>query len=141
MLGGIRQLFLDPRNIEKDAAMRTAAAFPNLADDAPGDVIARQSFRRPVHILVTLLVPPAFFGIFRGLVSVVIGDVVEHKALSFAVLQYSTLAANTFGNQDSANARRPDHSGRVKLDELHIDQLGSRMICERVAVTGSLPTV
>ena len=35
---------------------------------------------------------------------------------------------------DAANARGPDHSGRVELDKFHIDQLGSGVVGERVAV-------
>ena len=53
----------------------------------------------------------------------------------------SALAANAFSHQNSANARRPDHSGRMELDEFHVDQLGTGVISERVAVAGSFPTV
>ena len=39
-------LLLDPGDVEEDAAVRAAAAFLDLADDAAGDVVARQQLRR-----------------------------------------------------------------------------------------------
>src|SRR5206468_9488234 len=41
----------------------------------------------------------------------------------------------------SAHGRRPDHPGRVELDELHVNQVGARPQRERVAVAGVLPGV
>ena len=40
-----------------------------------------------------------------------------------------------------ADARRPDHPGRVELDELHVDQLGAGLVGERLAVAAVLPRV
>src|SRR5487761_2386057 len=34
----------------------------------------------------------------------------------------SAVAAHAFGDEDSFDRRRPDHAGRVELDELHVHQ-------------------
>src|SRR5262249_4846657 len=36
---------------------------------------------------------------------------------------------------------RPDHAGRMELDELHVHQLRASLVGERVAVAGVLPAV
>ena len=50
-------------------------------------------------------------------------------------------AAHAFGDEDALDARRPDHAGRMELDELHVDQLGAGVIRQRVAVAGAFPAV
>ena len=42
VLLGLGQSLLDPGNVEKDAAMRTAASFTDFAHDASRDVITRE---------------------------------------------------------------------------------------------------
>ena len=61
VLGGVRQLLFDPRDVEIDAAVWRAATGFDFAIDAAGDVIARQKFGRTVARLVALRVSPAFF--------------------------------------------------------------------------------
>ena len=39
------------------------------------------------------------------------------------------------------HARRPDHSGGMKLNELHVDQLRAGVVGERMTVAGAIPTV
>ena len=149
MLGSLRlmcssaseQLFLDPRDVEEDAAVRRSAARLDLAVDAARDVVARQQLRRTPGALVALRVAPAFFRIGRRLRLVVVGDVVEHEAAAFAVLEDAAFAAHAFGHEDALDARRPDHPGRMELDELHVDQLGAGAIGQRVAVAGAFPAV
>ena len=126
---------------EEDAAVRAAAAFLHLADDAPRDVVARQQFRRAVGVLVAEDVAEAFLLVLRGLRFVVVRDVAEHEPVALAVPQHAALAANAFGDEDAANARRPDHAGRVELHELHVDEFGPGVVGERVAVAGVLPRV
>ena len=46
-----------------------------------------------------------------------------------------------FRHENAANARRPDHAGRMELDELHIHQLGAGVVGERMAVARVFPTV
>src|SRR5690606_29044963 len=36
---------------------------------------------------------------------------------------------------------RPNHPGRVELDELHVDQLGSCLVGQRMAVTRVFPAI
>ena len=84
VLGGVRQLLLDPGDVEEDAAVRAAAALLDLADDAARDVVAGEQLGRPARVLVALRVAPAFFLVVRGLAAVVLGDVVEHEAAAFA---------------------------------------------------------
>ena len=71
VLRGVRQLLLDPGDVEEDAAVRAAAAGLDLAHDAARDVIARQQLRRTPRVLVALRVAPAFFLVVGGLVLVV----------------------------------------------------------------------
>ena len=121
--------------------MRRAAPGLDFAVDAARDVIARQQLGRTPGGLVALRVAPALFRIRRGLRLVVVGDVVEHEAAAFAVLQHAAFAAHAFGDEDALHARRPDHPGRMELDELHVDQLGAGAIRQRVAVAGAFPAV
>ena len=43
--------------------------------------------------------------------------------------------------QDALHAGRPDHAGRMELDELHVHQLGAGMVGERMSVAGAFPAV
>ena len=54
VLGGVRQLFLDPGDVEKHAAVRAAAAGFDFAHDAARHMIAGEQFRRPPRVLITL---------------------------------------------------------------------------------------
>src|SRR5262249_50521409 len=118
-----------------------AAALLDLADDATADVVAGEELRRPARRLVALRIAPALFLVVGGLPAIVLGDVVEHEAPAFGVFQDAALAADAFGNEDAAHARRPDHSGRMELHELHVHQLGARIVGERMPVAGVLPAV
>ena len=46
-----------------------------------------------------------------------------------------------FGDENAPDARRPDHAGRMELDELHVHQLRAGVVGERVAVAGVFPAV
>ena len=74
VLRRVRNLFLDPRDVEEHAAVRAAATGLHLAVDAARDVIAREQFRRTARVLVVLRVAPAFLGIGRGLVFVIVRE-------------------------------------------------------------------
>src|SRR5690606_35939552 len=91
---GVRKLLLDPGDVEEDASVRAAAALADLADDAAGDVVAREQLRRAVGILVAHDVAPALLDVLRRLVLVGVGDVVEHEALALAVHEPAALAAD-----------------------------------------------
>src|SRR5215471_17192221 len=56
-------------------------------------------------------------------------------------LPRAAFAAHAFGDEDALHAGRPDHAGRMELDELHVHQLGARLIRERVAVAGAFPGI
>ena len=77
VLGGARELFLDPRDVEEHAAVRAAAALLDLAHDAAGHVIPRQQLRRAPGLLVALCVTPAFFFVIGRLRLVVLRNVPE----------------------------------------------------------------
>ena len=141
VLRRVRELLLDPGDVEKHAAVRAAAAFLDFADDAAGNVIAREQLRRTARVLVALRVAPALFSLSAVWLLVVVGDVVEHETLALVVAQHAALAAHAFGDQNALHARRPDHAGRMELDELHVDQLGAGVVGERVAVAGVFPAV
>ena len=121
--------------------MRATSPFADLADDAAGDVVARQQLGRPARALVALCVAKALFFVVGGLVLVCVRDVVEEEAAALAVQQDASFAANALGDEDALDGGRPDHPCRVELDELHVHQLGARVIGERVAVSGVLPAV
>src|SRR4029078_3857835 len=140
-LPGIGQLPLDPGDVEKDSTMRTASTLPNFPQNASGHVIAGEQLRRPPGGLVTLGVAPPFFLVVRGLAPVVLRNVTEHAPFPLAVQQHSTFAPDTFGDEDAAHAGRPDHSGGVKLNELHILERGTGVIRERMSVSSVLPAV
>ena len=82
VFGRVRELLLDPGNIEIDAAVRAAAPFLDLAHDAARHVIAGEQFRRTARIFVTGAVTPAFFRAVRRLRFVIVRDVVEHETFA-----------------------------------------------------------
>ena len=71
----------------------------------------------------------------------VLGEVVPHEPVAVDVAQDPALAADGLRDEEAAHARRPDHPGRVELDELHVDQLGAGLVGERLAVAAVLPRV
>ena len=109
------KLFLDPRDVEEDAAVRAAAAVLDLAVDAARHVIAREQFRRTARALVVLRVAPAFLGIGRGLRFVIVRDVVEHEPLAVLVAQHTALAAHAFRDENAParSAARSCRSGET----------------------------
>src|SRR5262249_54118921 len=110
-----------------------------FAHDAAADVVAGQELGRPPRRLVPLGVAPAFFLVVGGLRAIVLRNLVEHEAAAVAVLQDAALASHAFGDENASHARRPDHAGRMELDELHVHQLRASLVGERVAVAGVLP--
>src|SRR5690349_16687045 len=139
VLGRVRNLFLDPRDVEEDAAVRTSSALLDLAYDATRNVIAGQQLRRSPRILVALAITPALFLVVRRLRPVIFRNRVEHEAATILISKDSTFAANALRYENATDARRPDHSGGMKLDEFHVDQLRSCAITERVAIPGVFP--
>ncbi len=137
----VGQPFLDPGDIEEHAAVRAAPAGFDLPDDAAGDVIAGEELRRAARVAVSLGVPPAFFGVVGRLAAVVLRDVVEHEAAPLAVSEHPSFTAYALGDEDPLDARRPDHPGRVKLHELHVDELRPGPVGERVPVARAFPAV
>src|SRR5439155_3622889 len=141
VVGSVRQSLLDPGDVQIDAAVRTAAAFLDLANDTAGDMIAGEQFRGAAGVSVALGVAPAFLFVVGGLGLVVVRDGVKHEAFALLIGEDAAFAAHAFGNKHPANARGPDHAGGMKLDKLHVFQLRAGMIGQRVPVTGAVPTV
>ena len=141
VLGGVRDLFLDPRDVEEHAAVRAAAAGLDLALDAARHVVAREQFGRALGVFIALRVTPAFLGIGRGLRFVIVGNVVEHEPLAFLVPQYPAFAAHGFGHEQAHHARRPDHAGGMELHKFHVHQFRAGVIRERLAVAGVFPGI
>ena len=137
----VRQPLLDPRDVEEDAAARTAASGLDLVHDAARDVVAGQELGWTSCVLVPLGIAPALVFVVRRLVAVRLGDRVEHEAAAFAVQKDAAFAANALGDEDALHARRPDHAGRMELDELHVHQFGARVVGERMSVAGAFPAV
>src|SRR5262249_24034487 len=108
--------------IQKHAAMRTAPTGEHLSPDRARHNVTRQQVWRPARLPVAL--EPAFG--FLGGISRLSGehrrDIVEHEALAPVVQQHPTVTPHAFGDQDTAYAEGPDHTGRVELHKLHIHQ-------------------
>ena len=128
-------------DVQEDPAVGRAAAGLDLGVDRARDLVPGQQLRGAA--VVRLVVVPAV-GLLLGLRVLRaedVGDVAEHEPLALGVLQHPAVTADRLGDQDPLDARRPDHSGRVELDELHVHQRRAGPHRQRVAVPGVLPGV
>ena len=121
--------------------MRAPAAFLDLPDDAAGHVVAGEELGRAARRLVALGIAPAFLLVVGGLRLVQLGNVVEHETAPLAVAEHATFAPHALGHEDAADARRPHHPGGVELHELHVHELGARVVRQGVPVPRVLPAV
>src|SRR5262245_27936970 len=121
--------------------MRAAASFLDLAPNAPGDVVSGEQLGWPPSVLVSGDVAPALLDVGRRLWPVVFGDVLEHEALPRTVAEDPALTPHTLGDEDAAHARGPHHPGGMELNELHVHQLGTRVVRQRLAVPCVFPAV
>src|SRR5207302_5982055 len=103
-------------DVEIGAAVFGAAAFFDFGVDGAGNDIARGKF----HAL---------------------GIVFFHEALAEFVAKDAAFAANGFSDKNSLHARRPDHSGGMKLNEFHVHKFGAGFVSEGHAVGGVFPGV
>src|SRR5260370_18013527 len=67
MLSGVWNSFLDPGDIEENAAVGAPASLAHFLPDAARHVIARQQLGRPAGIFVAFPIPPAFPSFVAGL--------------------------------------------------------------------------
>ena len=143
-----RQLALDERfapvgHIQVDPAVLAAATGQYLFVDRAGDDITRKQLRRAA--IVDLIVEPAgtFFVGLGKLALVVLRHIlrVEHEPVAVFVLEDAALAADPLGDQQAADSRWPDHSGRMELDHFEVHQLRAGVIGHHQAVAGGLPGV
>src|SRR5580704_3812368 len=104
-------------------------------------MIAGQKFWRPPRIFAALTITPAFFFVIRGLSTIIFRDRIEHKTATLLTRQDAAFTAYALGHQNSHHTRRPDHASRVKLHELHVDQICTSVISKRVTVASVFPTV
>ena len=121
--------------------MRAPPSFTHFALNASCHMIARQQLGRAAGGLVALCVAPAFFFAVCGLALVVVGNIVEHEALAIGVSQHASLTAHALGDENSLHARRPHHPRRMELDELHVNQLRTCIVGQRMPVARVLPAV
>ena len=113
----------------------------DLGVDRARHLIARQQFgRAPVVGLVGVPAVGLFLGL-RVLRAEHVRHVVEHEPLALGVAQHAAVAADRLGDQQAGHRQRPDHAGRVELDELHVQQRCAREQRERVPVAAVLPGV
>src|SRR5207249_4228957 len=66
---------------------------------------------------------------------------VEHEPLALAVAEYATLAAHALGDEDTAHARGPDHTGRVELYHFHVHEFRPGIVGQHRAIASGLPRV
>ena len=104
------------RDVEERAAVLGAAALAHFGVDGAGNHVAGGELQ-------------------------LLGVVALHEALAIFVAEDAAFAAHRFGDQNALHARRPHHAGGMKLHELHVHQLGARVVGERHAVAGVLPGV
>src|SRR5690349_18709659 len=90
---------------------------------------------------MSLGIAPALLFIVGGLLSIIFRDRLEHETFAFLVHQDPTFSANSFRHENSHHTRRPHHSGRMKLNELHIDEFGSGLVRKSVSVARVFPAV
>src|SRR5207249_2181643 len=126
----IWKFFFDPGNIEKYAAMWTAASRLHLAHDATRDVVTGKQFRRTACGLVTRTITPALFLVICGLVPIDFRYVVKHEAAPVFVAEDTSFATNALRHEETGDAWRPDHSSRMELNKLHIFQVSASVVSE-----------
>ena len=133
-------------DVEEDAAVGRSPALLDLGVDGPRDVVAGRQLRRAAGVGLATLGqrghPAGGLLVGRGVLGpAIVGEIGPHEPLAVLVAQDPALAADRLGHQQAADARRPDHPGRVELDELHVDELGARLVRERLAVAAVFPRV
>ena len=64
-----------------------------------------------------------------------------HEALAEFIAKDAAFAANGFGDENSLYARRPDHAGRMELDEFHVHELRACLIGEGHTIGGVFPGI
>ena len=126
--------------------MRAAPALANLGVDRPRHVVPGRQLGRPPRVRLLALGQgghPAGGLLVRGgvLRPPILGQVLPHEPLAVLVAQDPALAPDRLGDQQATDAGRPDHPGRVELDELHVDQLRARFVGQGLAVAAVLPGV
>ena len=104
------------RDVEKRAAVRSAAPFLHFGVDRARHHVAR----RKLHALRVVLL---------------------HEALAVLVAQDAAFAAHRFGDQNSLHSRRPDHPRGMKLHEFHVQQLGACFVGQRHSVARAFPGI
>src|SRR5208282_2370741 len=122
-------------------AVRAATAGFDFVQNTARHVIAGEKFGWTAGILVALGIAPTFLRIVGGLRLIGFRNVSEHEPLAIPVEQDPPIAAHTFGDKNTLDARRPDHAGRVKLHELHVNQFRAAMVRQRLAVARVFPGV
>src|SRR5712664_2643549 len=97
-------------------------------------MIAGQEFRRAPRIFATLTITPAFFFVVRSLSAIIFRNRIEHETATLLIRQDPAFTAYAFGHQYPHHTRRPVHACGMKLHELHVDQICTCVISERVTV-------
>src|SRR6266568_5042078 len=108
--------------------MWTSSALAHFLHDRTRDVIARQQLGRTSRALVALSIAPALLFIGSCLASIILGDLLEQETTALAIHENTTFAPHAFGDENSAHTRRPHHSRRVELNELHVLKGGAGVI-------------
>ena len=124
--------------------MGRPAALPDLGVDRTGDVVAGRQFRGPPGICLATLgqrLDPArrlLIGL-RIFGTALVRQVLPHEPLAIGVPQDPAFAAHGFRDQEPADAGWPDHARWMELHELHVDQFGAGLVCQRLAIAAVLP--
>ncbi len=128
-------------DIQVHAAVRRPAPGLHFLIDGAGDFVTGQQIRCAPGGVVVL---QPLVRLFDGLGVLALEhrrDVAEHESFALGVLEHAAVTAHRLGDQDALHRRRPDHAGRMELQELHIDQRRPGAQRQRVPVAGVLPGV
>ena len=112
-------------DIEEDAAVGAAPAGLHFGVDRSGDFVAGEQLGGSATSGV-VVVPLVGFVLGVGRLGPEhVGHIVEHEPGAFRVAQHAAVASDALGHQDAPDRQRPDHAGRVELDALHVDEVGT----------------
>src|SRR5688500_2253726 len=110
-------------------------------NDVSGFMISCQELGWSSRVAVTLRISPSFFFIICGLIFVQFRNVIKHESLTILIFKNATFTPDTFRHKNSLHTRWPYHSGWMKLNKLHVDEICSGMIGEGLSITCIFPTI
>src|SRR4051795_3171745 len=102
--------------------MRAAPIGLYFGIDGACDLVTREEIRSATVLLI--FVPGIrFLLVVSGFGFEEIRNIIEHETFTLRVLEGTAIAPYAFSYENPADARRPNHTGRMKLNHLHVDEV------------------